>query len=267
MSGMAYQEFGEGVPLIAVHGWPVDHHLVQGCLEPIFAERSGYRRIYPDLPGQGASPGDGVASSDDVLETLDAFIEEQVGQEPFLLVGESYGGLLARAIVNRRLGQVRGVALICPSVALPYAERTVPALQVMRRRPGALDGLSAELIENFTALAVVHTAEAVRRFLADVQPGLAAADPETVQRVEARFILSVDPDRDQPTFDGPSLILLGRQDNAVGYHDQLPLLERYPHASLAVLDVAGHNLQFEQPALFEALVSEWLDRVESDDQG
>jgi pimeloyl-ACP methyl ester carboxylesterase len=28
-----------------------------------------------------------------------------------------------------------------------------------------------------------------------------------------------------------------------------------------VLDVAGHNLQFEQPALFDALVSEWLDRA------
>lgn len=28
-----------------------------------------------------------------------------------------------------------------------------------------------------------------------------------------------------------------------------------------MLDVAGHNLQFEQPALFDALVSEWLERV------
>ncbi len=266
MSGLAYQEFGDGVALVAVHGWPVDHHIVLGCLEPIFSDRPGYRRIYPDLPGLGASPGDQVASSDDVLEALDSFIEEQLGTEPFLLVGESYGGLLARAIVNRRPTQVRGVALICPSSGLPYAERTLPALQVLRREPGALDGLSAELTENFTGLAVVHTEEAVRRFLAEVQPGLAAADPETVQRVEADYALSVDPDRDRPAFLGPSLILLGRQDIAVGYHDQLALLERYPHASVAVLDVAGHNLQIEQPALFAALVGEWLDRIEADAQ-
>ena len=29
----------------------------------------------------------------------------------------------------------------------------------------------------------------------------------------------------------------------------------------AVLDVAGHNLQFERPELFGALVRDWLDRV------
>jgi pimeloyl-ACP methyl ester carboxylesterase len=39
------------------------------------------------------------------------------------------------------------------------------------------------------------------------------------------------------------------------------LLPHYPHASFAVLDTAGHNLQIEQPVLFNALMGEWLDRV------
>jgi pimeloyl-ACP methyl ester carboxylesterase len=30
------------------------------------------------------------------------------------------------------------------------------------------------------------------------------------------------------------------------------------------LDTAGHNLQVEQPVLFNALIQEWLDRVELD---
>jgi pimeloyl-ACP methyl ester carboxylesterase len=55
--------------------------------------------------------------------------------------------------------------------------------------------------------------------------------------------------------------VLGRQDDHVGYRDQWDLLEHYPRASFAVLDRAGHNLQQEQPVLFEALVEEWLDRV------
>lgn len=36
----------------------------------------------------------------------------------------------------------------------------------------------------------------------------------------------------------------------------------YPRASFAVLDRAGHSLHLEQRGLFEALVGEWLDRVE-----
>ncbi|MFF1355998.1 alpha/beta fold hydrolase [Streptomyces sp. NPDC058297] len=48
---------------------------------------------------------------------------------------------------------------------------------------------------------------------------------------------------------------------------QFALLPAYPRASFAVLDLAGHNLQIEQPALFAALVVRWLDRVESERTG
>lgn len=63
-----FAERGEGVPVLALHGWTVDHRLMLGCLEPLFAGRSGYRRLYPDLPGMGKSPAPpSVASSDDML--------------------------------------------------------------------------------------------------------------------------------------------------------------------------------------------------------
>ena len=57
------------------------------------------------------------------------------------------------------------------------------------------------------------------------------------------------------------MIVAGRQDWIVGYRDQWRLVERYPAATFAVLDVAGHNLQFERPELFGALLRDWLDRV------
>ncbi|PJN07516.1 alpha/beta hydrolase [Streptomyces sp. CB01635] len=37
--------------------------------------------------------------------------------------------------------------------------------------------------------------------------------------------------------------------------------------SFAFLDLAGHNLQIQQPALFAGLVSEWLDRVTGERTG
>ncbi|MGH8827226.1 MAG: alpha/beta fold hydrolase [Jiangellaceae bacterium] len=63
-------------------------------------------------------------------------------------------------------------------------------------------------------------------------------------------------------FDRPALILTGRQDRRAGFADQYALLPHYPRATFVVLDEAGHNAQFEQPVLFEALMAERLDHVE-----
>jgi pimeloyl-ACP methyl ester carboxylesterase len=46
-----HNTYGEGTPVLAVHGWAPDHHLMTGCPEPVFADLPGYRRVYPDLTG------------------------------------------------------------------------------------------------------------------------------------------------------------------------------------------------------------------------
>ncbi len=57
------------------------------------------------------------------------------------------------------------------------------------------------------------------------------------------------------------MIVVGRQDNVVGYKDTLTLLDSYPRATFAVLDRAAHNPQIEQIQLVHALFSEWLERI------
>lgn len=53
-----------------------------------------------------------------------------------------------------------------------------------------------------------------------------------------------------------------KQDSSVGYKDAINIMDYYPRGSFAILDIAGHNLQIEQPQLFSSLVNEWLDRTE-----
>ncbi len=62
-------------------------------------------------------------------------------------------------------------------------------------------------------------------------------------------------------YEKPVLLLAGRQDISVGYQDIIEIIDDYPRATLAVLDMAGHNLQIEQPELFESLVGEWIKRT------
>src|SRR5919198_44535 len=100
-----FVEYGEGTLVLALHGFTPDHRLMTGCLEPVFAKRDGYRRIYPDLPGMGRSPApEWIAGADDVLAAVGAFVDDYI-DAPFLLIGESYGGSLSGAIPNRRPDQ------------------------------------------------------------------------------------------------------------------------------------------------------------------
>ncbi len=69
---------------------------------------------------------------------------------------------------------------------------------------------------------------------------------------------------DQFDFTKPSLFLLGRQDSTVGYKDALNLTDKYSRGTFTVLDTAGHNLQIDQPQIFNNVVNEWLDRVLND---
>lgn len=233
-----------------------------GCLEPIFENRPGYRRLYPDLPGMGQSPAGDVSSSDDNLAALLELVDSEFGDEPFLLAGQSYGGYLARGIVAARPDQVLGLALICTiGTELDNARRDLPEHAVLHTEPGLLDGLTHTEADDYSGIAVVQSAETLRRYQDEVATGLAVADLDAMQRIRKNWALTTAPESGPP-FERPTLIVTGRQDSVTGFAEQYTLLPHYPRASYAVLDRAGHNLHIEQPAALDALVNEWLDRVE-----
>jgi pimeloyl-ACP methyl ester carboxylesterase len=47
---------GEGRPILLIHGWSADHDYLLADLEPVVRGHPGWRRIYLDLPGHGATP-------------------------------------------------------------------------------------------------------------------------------------------------------------------------------------------------------------------
>jgi pimeloyl-ACP methyl ester carboxylesterase len=65
---LAWEAHGTGRPVLCLHGFGLDRTVMAAALEPVLAQRPGWRRIYPDLPGHGESPAgpgdsDGVAAS------------------------------------------------------------------------------------------------------------------------------------------------------------------------------------------------------------
>lgn len=247
---------------MALHGFGPDLRLMRGMLEPVFeCVEPDYRRLYVDLPGCGQSSAAGVNSTSDVVQAVDELIAEEVGDDTFLIVGESYGGYLAREIVRRRRTQVAGMALVCP-VAEPRQERRhLPDHEVVIRDEVAVASMPAEDRESFEPLAVIQTAATIERFRADIAPGLRAADRDALSRIEAGGYTLPQAPEEARTYNAPCLILAARQDSVVGFLDQWSLLPSYPRATFAVLDAAGHNAQIERPDLVSALIRDWLARV------
>jgi pimeloyl-ACP methyl ester carboxylesterase len=92
-------------------------------------------------------------------------------------------------------------------------------------------------------------------------PAVEMADKEFLQERATR-VFSFHQEGLTERLDKPVLILCGRQDSIVGYHNTFALLENFPRGTFAVLDRSVRVLPTDQEGLFRALVNEWLDRVE-----
>jgi pimeloyl-ACP methyl ester carboxylesterase len=243
-------EHGAGRPVLVLHGAGVDHREAEACFEPVFDDDAGFRRIYPDLPGMGRTVAtDGLHSAEDVLDTLLDFAAKVTDGTRYLLIGHSAGAYYAQAMAARESAQVAGLALVCP--LLPGL-RDVPEHRVVVG--------SGEIGDDvFRSYFVVQSPEMLERYERYVRPAAALADQPALERIGERWELP----RDRgPAYAGPTLVVAGRLDSTVGYAAAADLADHYPHASLAVVDDAGHALPHEQPDLLRGLVTEWLARVQ-----
>ena len=232
-----------------------------GCLEPIFEQQQGYQRIYLDLPGMGRSDTEpSLASADAILELLLHFIEDVIGDQPFLLAGESYGGYLARGILARKMAQVAGLLLICPVVCPNPQERVLPEKSlVIREVDFAEEGKEADFFE----IQVLQTESSYQRFSQEILVGNRLMNQDFISRLQEQYAFTFDPDQEIGSqYSGPSLFIAGKQDQIAGYQQLADLAHSYPRASLALLDAAGHNAQIDQASLFTALIENWLGRIE-----
>ncbi|MCB2294513.1 alpha/beta hydrolase [Clostridium algoriphilum] len=258
-----YEVIGSGKPIIMIHGSHVDHRLMTGCMEPLFNNRGGYKRIYIDLPGMGKTKVENwITNSDVMLDIVIDFIEKIIPNENFLLAGESYGGYLARGIVHRIANRVDGLFLLCPSIIMDFKKRSIPSHIILKRDEKLLSQLEPSEAEGFTSIQVVQSKKIWARYRDEILSGIRLADNNFLLNLQQNgYAFSVDLNRLKEKFNKPTLILLGRQDSSVGYKDAWSILDNYPRATFAVLDKAGHNLQIEQVELFNSLVTEWIVRV------
>ena len=257
-----YESFGEGRPLVVLPGWPDDWRVPADYLEPVFDGRPGWRRLYLDLPGRGRTMGEPwITTNDQVLDIVLEVLDRIVPGKRLVLAGHSAGGYLARAILHRRADDIDGLLQVVP--VIPAADEAPPDHMTLVTDPGLMERIEAELgselAARFDGSMVVRTTALYERYRS-LLPAFTGSDAAFLDQLDDELSFQVDP---PPTrFEEPVLFVLGRQDPVVGYRAIFELMEAYPRATVAVLDRAGHALPWEQERLFQALVDEWLGRVE-----
>jgi len=257
-----YEVCGEGKTILFLHGFGASHQDWLETVEPLFQKKDGWKRVYIDLPGMGATLGaDWIKSSDDYLDVVLRFIDELLPNQSVVLAGFSYGGYLAQGIEYKKTEIVDGLLLGAPATRRK-PDRNVPEHVVLVENKELLAELPPDVAQEIAGYFVVHNRKLVDAVKASLDKPI-LGDEKFLNRFGemGNFSFSFDVEKPPHKFSKPTLIVTGRQDSVVGYQDQWSILENYPRATFVVLDKAGHGLCVEQEHLFLALMSEWLDRV------
>ena len=201
--------------------------------------------IAADLSG---SAGDGP------LDSRRHFLQRRRGDAAWRLYRSPGAGSgdAARALLRRLPGPWRGrpatrdgarASTVVPCHRCPVAGRStkVPTHRVVRQDTEAYDELEPQLRPGFEEYFIVRTPATARRYRDHVAPGTTLVDEAALGRIFAGWSVEVG----SSSFSAPTLIVAGRRDSVVGYADSAELLERYPHATLAVIEDAGHAVMHE----------------------
>ena len=234
------------------------------AIEPTFIGLEGWRRIYLDLPGCGASTGfHSVRSQDDVVKLVLEFSQSLEGEQ-VAVIGESRGSYIAQGLAHLEPDLIAGLCLIVPGGFPTDPPPPKPGVQTMVARPDLLENLPPAISGRAEYL-VVQNAEIIEKIRGTKVPAAKLHDAELEARVAMSFLFSFHDELLTSRFERPSLILSGRQDSISGYADTMAMLECYPRATYGLLDTAGHSLSWERPELFKALLRDWLVRLEQND--
>jgi pimeloyl-ACP methyl ester carboxylesterase len=235
-----YEEDGTGEPLVLLHPGGADSRAWELSLPGLVGS---FRVFRPDRRGHGRTPDiEGPLTYEQMALDTIAFLEQVVGG-PARLVGHSDGAPVALT-----------VALMRPDLVL----RLVLGAGVFNREgwiPGSID-LDDEAFAFFMEYNGAVSPDGPEHFL------VLRDKLHRMQTEEPTFTGA-----DLAAYPGPSLVMIGDDDNEIYLAHTLALREGLPRSQLAVVPGTGHGLFADKPELCNQLVIEFLtESLDEDDR-
>ena len=255
---VAWDRFGNGPPVVLVHGTPSWSYVWRGVVPPL-AERFSVYLL--DLIGYGDSERrEGQDMSVGAQSRALAELLDRLGLERPALLGHDIGGavvLRAHLVEGHPAGRM---ALVDAAVLLPW---NTPATMHMKEHLEAYRTMPAHIYERVLS---AHLATAVHRPFA----------PETLEAYlrpwrgregQAAYFRKIGQWRDEDmaaltpllgTIDVPVLVLWGAEDAWLSPETGKRLANEIPGARLEVVAGAGHFAMEDQPAAIAAKLAAFL---------
>jgi len=242
MSRLAIQVFGQGTPLVLLHGWGFDSQIWQSVLPNLLALEKLYQLYLVDLPGFGGSSKMGWK---DFKQQLLVHLPSQ-----FILGGWSLGGLFATRLASEEPQRVMKLLQITSS---PY---------FLRAEGWA--GIAPDILDDFYHRFVTAPPLTRQQFVQTQLPASEKCPIDVEQTVNITGMqegLSVlkhwDLRSSLEQLTMPVAYLFGRLDRIVSYKILDNLQECYPHFNYTLLARAGHMPFLSHRAAF----IEWIQEV------
>jgi 3-oxoadipate enol-lactonase len=248
---------GVGLPLVFVHGFPLDHTMWRGQLEHFARSR---RVIAPDLRGLGQSELDHLPAittatyADDIAALLDKLgIDEKVD-----LCGLSLGGCITWQFAMRHRQRLRTL-IQCDCRAAADTEETRGVRQRLAERVLAegpafiVDQMQPRLFCEETLRTQPAVVDATAKVIRASPPtGVAAASRALASRPDLTPLL--------PTMNVPALVICGTHDVISPLAEMRAIAAAMPRGEFAEIAGAGHMAPLEQPTSVNLAIADFLGR-------
>ncbi|MGD9854528.1 MAG: alpha/beta fold hydrolase, partial [Planctomycetaceae bacterium] len=234
---------GSGLPLLLVHGFPLDHTMWCGQIDHFAAT---HRVIAPDLRGFGQSTvNDEPITMATYADDLAALLDSLGITEPVCFCGLSMGGYIAWAFVEQHRARL-GSLILCDTRAAADNEaaretREQTAVRVLAEGPGFLaDGMVEKLFTKSTREERPEIIKQTQDVIRNTSPiSIAAASRAMAARPDVTDCL--------PAIDVPTLVLVGQHDAISPPADMRTIAAALPQATYIEIKDAGHMAPLERP--------------------
>ncbi len=157
-SNLYYHESGKGLPLVLLHGFPLDHRVWQAQVHDL---ASVARVITPDLRGVGKSLNNSTFTLQGLAEDLYVLLS-QIHALPCVLGGLSMGGYVALAYQRQYASTLRGLILIDTRAAADDPEtRAGRDLMIELARAGGSSAVAEKMMPRLIAPTTAESNPAV----------------------------------------------------------------------------------------------------------
>ena len=252
---MAYDDFGQGTPLVLVHGFPLSRAIWAAQIADLSAH---FRLIAPDLRGHGESKATpGPYSMDLMADDIYTLLEALQIKQPIVLGGLSMGGYVAMAFARRHPERLAGLLLTATRAGsdtpagIDGRRQAIAAVQQAGNIQPTVDGMLPKLLAPQTYRDNPNLVLEVRHIMEQTSvDGVINAQLGMLARPDSSAMLS--------NLDVPGLVIHGEHDQIIPLEAAQEMAAALPNGSIEVMKGTGHLLNMEQPAEFNQIVLDWL---------